>query len=329
MHTTSPAPSLVWEKTLCPLCGSDCGLPVADIPEMEIEGVTCRVVRCRECGLTYSNPRPSEDTIYHIYQDNYAAHSTCGLSEHDRRRAVKRLQRSSWRSWHPQRHGMAVQGQGRLLDFGCGGGAFLELMHRQGWKVLGLDLGSQVVENIRTKLNLPVTEGTLPRPDLPPESFDVVSMWHSLEHVHRPLEVLQEAARLLVPGGRLLVGVPNVGSAPRYWYGGAWCGWRLPHHLTHFSPDTLRRMVERAGFRIERLITPGNPFFLRESAATARDSGQPWRWQHWMTNRFLSRRVAEILGWTQRSDEMVLIAAKPQAARVAERSSPPDCRKVA
>ena len=106
-----------------------------------------------------------------------------------------------WKPYHPPEAWLAALiGRGRLLDFGCGAGAFLERMHRQGWEVTGMDASPEMVEEIRTKLRFRVLVGTLPHPELTPESFDAVSMWHALEHVHQPRETLYEAWRLLSPG---------------------------------------------------------------------------------------------------------------------------------
>ena len=92
-------------------------------------------------------------------------------------------------------------------------------MADQGWQVTGLDAAVGAVRRVRDDLGLPALVGTLPHPDLRPGSFDVVTMWHSLEHVHRPLAVLREAYRVLVPGGRLVVACPNIDSWPARWFG--------------------------------------------------------------------------------------------------------------
>ena len=111
---------------------------------------------------------------------------------------------------------------GRLLDFGCGGGSFLKRMADRGWDVTGLDTAVETGRAVQEELGLRVLTGSLPHPDLPPCSFDVVTMWHSLEHVHRPLAVLREAFRLLVPGGKLVVACPNIESLSFYWFGSNW-----------------------------------------------------------------------------------------------------------
>jgi 2-polyprenyl-3-methyl-5-hydroxy-6-metoxy-1,4-benzoquinol methylase len=314
---------------------------VENIPDFRHEGMRCNVVCCRDCGLTYTNPRPTADTIHRFYED-YEPHRDFGLSAGDMARAPRRFRRPPfWKPYHPQKHGLPLVGQGRLLDFGCGAGAFLQRMQRQGWQVTGMDFSPEVCDEIRSRLHLRALPGTLPHPELSPESFDAITMWHSLEHVHGPREVLAHAWRLLSPGGKLLIGVPNVQSGPRRWFGGAWYGWSLPHHLTHFAPRTLQEMVRQAGFEIERLMLPGNTFWLRRSAEAACrlpgdcpnfretldgarhaqhgseygtvpfDARRTGMWPRLLTNRFLSRQVAAWLAWTRQSDEMVLMARKP------------------
>ena len=92
-------------------------------------------------------------------------------------------------------------------------------------------------------------------------------MWQALEHVHDPLRVLCEAHRLLVPGGKIVVAVPNMDSLPYRWFGRAWQGLDLPRHLTHFSPRTLHKMLQRAGFQVGPVRMVRHSNWLRASAA--------------------------------------------------------------
>jgi SAM-dependent methyltransferase len=203
-----------------------------------------------------------------------------------------------------------VSGQGRLLDFGCGGGSFLERMYRHGWQVTGLDTSASVVERIRTELGLPALAGTLPHPELRPASFDLVTMWHSLEHVHAPLEVLREAHRLLVPGGKLLVAVPNIDSLPFRWFGHAWFGLDLPRHLTHFAPWTLYLMLHRAGFRVGPVHMVRHSGWLRRSARLACQSPQSSRW-HRCLQWSPAARLATWYGYfTHQADCMMVVAER-------------------
>jgi 2-polyprenyl-3-methyl-5-hydroxy-6-metoxy-1,4-benzoquinol methylase len=164
------------------------------------------------------------------------------------------------------------------------------MMHARGWKVTGLDASGRAVERVRTELGLPALAGTLPHLELDPESFDVITMWHALEHVHDPLSLLREARKLLVPGGKLVVAVPNIDSLPFRWFGRHWFGLELPRHLTHFTPASLPQMLQRAGFVTEPAQHIRHADWLRRSAelACARLTTAP-PWQRLLTHRVAAR----------------------------------------
>jgi 2-polyprenyl-3-methyl-5-hydroxy-6-metoxy-1,4-benzoquinol methylase len=200
---------------------------------------------------------------------------------------------------------------GRLLDFGCGGGSFLKRMADHGWQVTGLDAAVGAVRRVQAELGLTALAGSLPHPDLRPCSFDVVTMWHSLEHVHRPLPILREAYKLLVPGGKLIVAAPNIESLPFYWFGPSWFGLDLPRHLTHFTPKSLTAMLQTAGFRVESTRMLRHADWMRSSArlAVAQKRGGTWsRLLRW-------KPAAKVVAWgcyaAGMSDCMMAVAERP------------------
>jgi 2-polyprenyl-3-methyl-5-hydroxy-6-metoxy-1,4-benzoquinol methylase len=205
---------------------------------------------------------------------------------------------------------MAPHGQGRLLDFGCGDGSFLQRMRRQGWQVTGLDVCAPLVECLQTELELNVLHGNLPHPDLKPGSFDVITMWHSLQHMHSPVDVLREAHRLLVPGGKLVIAVPNIDSYAFRCFGHAWCGLNLPRHLHHFAPWTLYLILHRAGFRIGPVRMTRHSAWLRSSARLACQSPQATRWHHWLRSKAMSRLASWYTCLTNQSDSMMVVAER-------------------
>lgn len=310
---TSPAPSarpvVEWEEPDCLLCGSPHRTVVVEAPDATPggSGLWFAVVRCRDCGLRFTSPRPSQASIEQFYPAVYRPHRLPPPRK-EKRFPIRLM--PDWGRPRKERQALPFHGQGRLLDFGCGGGSFLERMHRRGWQVVGVDTSAVAVQRVRTVLGLPALLGTLPHPSLAPQSLDVITMWHSLEHVHWPGEVLREAHRLLVPGGKLLVAVPNIASLPFRWFGPAWFGLDLPRHLTHFTPWTLRGMLEQAGFRVGPVRMVRHSDWLRSSAKMSERERLGPPWHKLLAYKTTSRLATWYSFLTRQSDAMILTATR-------------------
>jgi 2-polyprenyl-3-methyl-5-hydroxy-6-metoxy-1,4-benzoquinol methylase len=303
-------PMIEWEEPGCLLCGTRDWSPLVESPDTTVggTGLWFAVVQCQRCGLCFTNPRPSPQAIGRFYPSVYRPHRTPR-----RRRAPRFLDRLRfWRKRKRDNPKIVWRGEGRLLDFGCGGGAFLARMHGQGWQVTGLDVSAAAVNRVRDELGLRAFQGTLPHPALEHASFDVITMWHSLEHVHAPLEVLREANRLLVPGGNLFIAVPNIDSLPFRWFGSAWYGLDLPRHLTHFAPWTLHLMLERAGFHVGPIKMVRHSQWLRSSARLACQRGKGTFWRRLLTAKPPSRLASRYCHLTRQSDCIMVTAERPE-----------------
>ncbi len=136
---------------------------------------------------------------------------------------------------------------GRALDVGCGRGHFLAAMRRRGWSVHGVEPSPQAAERAREEYGLPIQTGAL-RDVSRSVEFDVVTLWHVLEHVADPVEFLGDVWRVLRPGGLVVIETPNVDSVDRRLFGRHWMGWDPPRHLHLFGPRTLAAILERRGF---------------------------------------------------------------------------------
>jgi 2-polyprenyl-3-methyl-5-hydroxy-6-metoxy-1,4-benzoquinol methylase len=312
-ETQESRPEIVWEETDCLLCGRNEARLLSEAADQiptRGPGFRFAIVNCRHCGLTYTNPRPSAQSLSPFYPPNYAPHA---LPQN------LNINRPPSRFWSrifgrpcPERRGLLPWPHpGRLLDFGCGGGSFLCEMAARGWRVTGLDSSPQVVDSIRQHFGFDVVAGTLPHRDLTTGSFDVITMWQSLEHVHQPLAVLRSAYELLIPGGKLIVAVPNFDSLTSAWFGEYWYGLDLPRHLTHFIPRTLTEMLQTSGFRLNALRGWVHADWVRTSAdnATTAGAGGP------MTSLLRSKPISRLVGWYThlcgRTDSLVAIAERP------------------
>ncbi|HET6323886.1 MAG TPA: class I SAM-dependent methyltransferase [Planctomycetaceae bacterium] len=321
------------ESVACLLCGGgDHETVVIGHDHLTQIGGNFRVVRCRNCRLAFTNPRPTVRDLGLFYPADYAPHLESDSAavrfggwrrklEHaalkhrygypspiaDERTSVQSLlARAVFRRRRDRQHWVPFRAPGRLLDFGCGGDDFLAVMRDFGWHVEGIDLFPQVVDALRARMGIRAHLGTLPHPDIPPESFDAITMRHSLEHVPFPKDVLKAAGDALRSGGILVVGVPNFASWSFRHFQQNWTGLALPRHLTHFTPLTLSRMVEATGFRVLSIEQIGRGGRIRKSARMATRARRPsvLRWN------VLAGLVARWTELTTQGDSLRLIAEK-------------------
>jgi SAM-dependent methyltransferase len=160
----------------------------------------------------------------------------------DRLRALRRRRRVV-KNFPPWR------GRGRLLDVGCATGRFLQQMAAVGWRVSGIELDPVAAATART-VTPDVVIGDPSQIELPAASFDLVTAFHVVEHLPDPATALRNMLRWLAPGGLMIVEVPNVGGWGGSLFGRFWSGLDFPRHLVHFTPRTMRALVERCGGRI-------------------------------------------------------------------------------
>lgn len=138
---------------------------------------------------------------------------------------------------------------GRLIEVGCGAGKRLASMRELGWTVEGQEMDPHAAAQARSDYGLPVHFGALETLALPENKFDVVIVYHVIEHVHNPIDLLQECHRILKPSGQLIVVTPNVDSWGHRHFDSCWRGLEPPRHLFIYSCRTLPHLASRAGFR--------------------------------------------------------------------------------
>ncbi|MCI0641266.1 MAG: class I SAM-dependent methyltransferase [Gemmataceae bacterium] len=308
---TTPA-EVAWEECVCPLCGSPKYAPLVEAPDRTpgSSGLWFMVVQCQSCSLCYTNPRPSKDGMAQFYRNEYPPHQPCAKKP----KAIRWWRRLPF--WlHGAEHyrkALPPLGQLRLLDFGCGAGAFLARMLSQGWRVTGIDANETAVDNVRERLGVNAFVGSLPHPLLDDGSFDVVTMWQALEHTHEPLRVLRGAWKLLAPGGLLIVTVPNIDSLAFRLFGSVWNGLDLPRHLVHFAPGTLRLMLHSAGFRPSRVRMVRRGGWLRASARLAQRCLPGMHgWRRWLQGKVFSSIASWYAACTRQADCLLATATKP------------------
>ena len=203
------------------------------------------------CGLVWLDPMPVEEDLPLAYQ-NYYTHDDSTVISHGVLGWLYRAllwatglahQRAALRSMY-----LADTSPGRLLEVGCGAGEQLAHLRKRGWEVEGQEIDAKSAERARSLYGLRVHLGTLPSLVLPDAAYDAVTMNHVIEHVLDPVLLLKECHRILKPGGILVAITPNIESYGHHHFGSCWRDLDPPRHLHIFSPRTLRKTVEQAGF---------------------------------------------------------------------------------
>lgn len=235
------------ETANCILCGeSETRLAFTGKDRLEVTADPFSIVRCQRCGLLFLNPRPTREEMGRYYPySKYKDEFTPAIE--DDPSVVSRLNRL----YHIERICRSVEWvkrEGQLLDVGCATGNFLERVRRRGnWRVYGVEVNEEAARYAQNRFGLDVFIGELGAAGYPDHSFDVVTLWNVLEHLHSPLDTLREIRRLLRDDGALILSVPNVESLDARLFGDCWIGLDPPRHLYAFSPKTLRSVLSKAG----------------------------------------------------------------------------------
>lgn len=226
-------------RIACPVCRESDSKPQF-VGRDPLSGDAFKVVRCAACGMAYVNPQPSSDVLAGYYPSKYYG-------------ARHPFFKDAFMALRAAKLGPPPPG-GRVLDIGCGRADFLLACRKKGWDVAGIEQAESPVMAMRDELRIDIKPPEGLR-DFPDASFDAVTLWHVLEHMADPRDVLTQAHRLLGDRGRLVVEVPNFGSwqawvGPEIWY-----HLDVPRHLLHFEKGTLARLLETCGYRPVRWST--------------------------------------------------------------------------
>jgi len=227
---------------ICPVCNHPEYSKLLTVKDFTVSAENFEIVECTSCRFRFTAHPPAPDQIGRYYQsDAYISHTDSKkgifntIYQLIRKQAVASKRKLVTQYSHRQ--------TGQLLDYGCGTGAFLVEMKSAGWQVQGMEpdpgAASRAAELTTSLISHPDQLSTLPS-----NAFNVVTMWHVLEHVHDLHGTLAQVKRILKEDGILIVAVPNHRSFDARQYAAHWAAYDVPRHLHHFNPDSLSTLMQ-------------------------------------------------------------------------------------
>ena len=234
--------------TQCPVCNSAEIKKVLTARDYTVSQENFAILECNHCTLRFTQDVPSQNAIASYYKsENYISHTDTSKG------LVNQLYKSVRKRTLVQKRKLIEEVTGRatgnLLDVGAGTGSFLNEMKQNNWQVTGLEPDADARAVAKTLHGIDLREsGNLFA--LTENSFDAITMWHVLEHVHSLQEYIAQLKKLLTANGRLIIAVPNYTSSDAASYGEYWAAYDVPRHLYHFSPKAMEMLMEKHGLKL-------------------------------------------------------------------------------
>jgi 2-polyprenyl-3-methyl-5-hydroxy-6-metoxy-1,4-benzoquinol methylase len=232
----------------CPICSHEHFNEYLTVKDHSISKQNFNIVSCKSCGFRFTNPIPDENEIGAYYQsEDYVSHSdsTKGIVN----KLYHFVRNRSLKSKLKIINGHAKKGT--VLDIGCGTGYFLKICKEDGWHIDGMepDQGARMLAQQNTGMSI---KGNLFDIN-PPTKYNIITMWHVLEHVHKLNDSIQHIYNLLEDNGTLVVAVPNINSYDSSIYKEYWAALDVPRHLYHFTQKDVDKLLTKSGFTKEKI----------------------------------------------------------------------------
>lgn len=227
-------------NSACPICDNKEYYPLFPVRCQEQSSQNSyQIISCTNCGLSRTYPEPDDTELTELY--------SLGLYEKSSIPSLaNRL--NNWLQSERLRYLKSFHKLGRLLDVGCGKGRFLSSVKTLGWQAVGFEPDVNRKEWAKSHYGVQVYLGKLDDLPFPDKYFDVITLWHSLEHMREPSNALAQIKKKLKDEGILIVSVPNFGSTQARFGRGEWFHLDIPRHLYHFNKAGLNLLLRKEGF---------------------------------------------------------------------------------
>ncbi|MDH3972665.1 MAG: class I SAM-dependent methyltransferase [Deltaproteobacteria bacterium] len=239
---------------------------ISDIFSLDkrISDKSFQIKRCNKCRIAWTCPIPDKEQLSCYYPDEYH-----GKGGQERFNPLMEFFVNLSRRKRASIVTAFTEGKsGKILDIGCGRGVMLNILKKMGWQVCGTELSKKSSSFARERHEIEVITKDISHCDFPEKSFDIVTMWHVLEHLPAPFSTIEEVGRILKDGGRLIVEVPNFGGLQATFFANKWFHLDSPRHIFHFNEKSLVKYIEKCGFQVikrENLSWEYDPFGFIQS----------------------------------------------------------------
>lgn len=235
--------------TKCPICESTSLQKEFEITDTFLSQEVFTINKCNNCGFLFTNPRPTKENIGKYYKsENYISHSNKKQGRFARAYQLVRKQNLKHKYRLLEKH---TTGK-KILDIGSGTGHFLAYLQSKNWNVTGIEPDAEAAEFSRKEFSLNVfPEAALDQ--FQEHSFDVITLWHVLEHVHNLNVRLEKIHKLLKPNGTLVLALPNPEAFDSKYYVNYWAAWDVPRHLYHFKKNDINKLSIKHNFFVKSI----------------------------------------------------------------------------
>lgn len=226
----------------CPICGHERADSLFSAPDrFHLRDKLYQLLRCPSCSLVWLRDPPGQEEMpFHYGADYHQTITTAGEASFDKR----------WQ--YARNRVLELKQGGALLDIGCSSGGFLRSIKSADWKLYGVEISPVEAQRAEATSGAQVFVGSILDAPFSASSFDVITGFHVLEHVHQPKQVVGKLWEWLKPGGILYLHVPNIDAIEARIFQSYWYGLELPRHFYHFSPKSLSRLL--AQFHFDELL---------------------------------------------------------------------------
>lgn len=232
----------------CPWCSSNRAQIKLRLKDEFLTKEEFQIYECQDCGLQYTTPRPSKENIGAYYKsDEYYSH------KENNKGFIPKLYEKIKSVNLKNKYRMTTYGKtiGTLLDIGCGVGDFIHTAEQKGWICTGVEPSEDARKIAKTRIKGSIIKSE-DLEQIADENFDVITMWHVLEHIDDIKWQVDQLQRLIKKDGRIIIAVPNYKSYDGQYYKEKWAAYDVPRHLNHFNQETITRIFKAKGLEVKK-----------------------------------------------------------------------------